>query len=105
MALAYECDRCKLTFLGEAKETQDLDVLGTAFVLRFSFGKKREEDEQERMRQSYEEQVKGLGPFSVLAKASMDEDRVALTGADLCGPCRVALLSEALDVARLVAGQ
>lgn len=99
MAAAYECDRCKLTFMGEARQVHDLLVPGTRFTLRVSFGMARASDELEEIREQADRLKEN--PLAALFGAHVDEDRVENVAADLCDPCRAVLLREAVELAGL----
>jgi len=94
---AYECDRCKVTFVGEARTTSDIGIPGTPFTLRFSFGMARPQDEQEKLTEEAEEHPL----LKVLGIAKVNTDAIENVAADLCDPCRAALLREAVELAGL----
>jgi len=95
---AYECDRCGMTFVGDARNISDLSIIGTPFTLRFSFGMKRTEEERQELRQQAQEHplVRMFGSEQMLG-----EDQLENVAADLCDPCRAALLKEAVELAGL----
>lgn len=96
MAKAFECDRCKVTVVGEPKQESDLAVLGTDFILRFAFGMKRPEAEAEELRAKL-----AASPMARMGMGEIDDDDVAQKVADLCDPCRSMLLREAVSLAGL----
>jgi len=96
MAQAYECDRCKVTFIGEARGTSDIAIPATPFTLRFSFGMARPEEEQDKLTQKAEEH-----PLVRLLGGEVNYEAIENIAADLCDPCRAALLREAVELAGL----
>jgi len=97
MAEAYECDRCKVTILGEARGTSDSATPGTPFTLRFSFGMARPQDEQEKLTEEAEEHPL----IKLMGIAKVNTDAIENYAADLCDPCRATLLRDAVELAGL----
>lgn len=97
MAVAFECDRCKVTFIGESRGTTDIAIPGTPFTLRCSFGMTRPKEEQDKLAAEAEDHplVKLLGIGHV------NQDAVENVAADLCDPCRAQLLKEAVELSGL----